>query len=554
MRKASVAKQADLKDGNTMSTMKSYLLAEKKLVVATLALYTVRSLGQLGSSLITMLLLSAALEGRLDKVLLALACNSGAWVVFSLFDRWSNLLQAKTAARINTALRQNISRNLCAADYENLQSHNMGDYLSWYSNDVDQAEQLGVRNFFTFCFQIINMALSFSALLALHWSLAAVALISSFVMLRGSVFLDRQLKGASQKVSESGEIFTHRLKELLGGLPVFTVFGLKDRFSQGMEQASCQREQVRRDFVRRQEDGSLLVGLMSTATQMVTLLLLFFLCIKRIIPFSAFYGAGNIIAMASNSTQQLGSIRLRLVSAKPYFEKIGKLSQNAEPLPDLPVLEREIRLKDVSFSYPDKPILQNISLTFRKGGKYVIVGPSGCGKTTLLRLIAGQVDGYSGILWFDGLDVRQYAAASRYESIAYIDQQIYLFDGTIRENITLGRQFSAEQLEAVLEESALKSDLVRMPQGLDTQVGEGGKLLSGGQRQRIAIARALLQQRLVLLVDEGTSALDQQNASVIEESLLQNEKLTLIMVSHHLDPQRRQKFDQVIKFDNLNRA
>ena len=242
--------------------MKSYLLAEKKLVVATLALYTVRSLGQLGSSLITMLLLSAALEGRLDKVLLALACNSGAWVVFSLFDRWSNLLQAKTAARINTALRQNISRNLCAADYENLQSHNMGDYLSWYSNDVDQAEQLGVRNFFTFCFQIINMALSFSALLALHWSLAAVALISSFVMLRGSVFLDRQLKGASQKVSESGEIFTHRLKELLGGLPVFTVFGLKDRFSQGMEQASCQREQVRRDFVRRQEDGSLLVGLM----------------------------------------------------------------------------------------------------------------------------------------------------------------------------------------------------------------------------------------------------------------------------------------------------
>ena len=184
----------------------------------------------------------------------------------------------------------------------------------------------------------------------------------------------------------------------------------------------------------------------------------------------------------------------------------------------------------------------------------MIVGPSGCGKTTLLRLIAGQVDGYSGILWFDGLDVRQYAAASRYESIAYIDQQIYLFDGTIRENITLGRQFSAEQLEAVLEESALKSDLVRMPQGLDTQVGEGGKLLSGGQRQRIAIARALLQQRLVLLVDEGTSALDQQNASVIEESLLQNEKLTLIMVSHHLDPQRQQKFDQVIKFDNLNRA
>lgn len=528
--------------------MKSYLMAEKKLAAATLALYTVRSLGQLGSSLIMMLLLSAAIEGRLDKVLLVLACNSGAWVVFALFDRWSNLLQAKTVARINTALRQNISRNLCAADYEALQAHNMGDYLSWYSNDVDQAEQLGVRNFFTFCFQIINMVLSFSTLLALHWSLAALALVSSFVMLRGSAFLDKQLKGASRQVSESGELFTHRLKELLGGLPIFTVFGLKDRFSQGMEQASCQREQVRRDFVRRQENGSLLVGLMSIATQMLTLLLLFFLCIKRVIPFSAFYGAGNIIAMASNSTQQLGSIRLRLVSARPYFEKIGKAPETAKPLPALPVLRQQIDLENISFSYPGKPVLQAVSLRFRKGGKYAIVGPSGCGKTTLLRLIAGQVSGYSGVIRFDSLDVRQYSTASRYDSIAYIDQQVHLFDGTVRENITLGRQFSARQLNAALRESALEGDLARMPQGLDTQVGEGGKLLSGGQRQRIAIARALLQQRLVLLVDEGTSALDQQNASVIEESLLRNENLTLIMVSHHLDPQRRQKFDQVIDF------
>ena len=395
------------------------------------------------------------------------------------------------------------------------------------------------------------MALSFSNVKALHWGLGGVVLVSSFVMLRGSVLMDKQLKGGSQKVSESGEQFTHQLKELLGGLPIFTVFGLKERFSQGMEQASCRREQVRRDFVRRQENGSLLVGMMSIATQMLTLLLLFFLCIRRIIPFSAFYGAGNIISMASNSTQQLGSIRLRLVSAKPYFDKIGKAPEQARPLPALPVLEKEIAVEGVSFSYSEKPVLQNVSLRFRKGGKYVIVGPSGCGKTTLLRLIAGQVGGYTGTIRFDGLDVRQYSTASRYDSIAYIDQEVRLFDGSIRENIALGREFSQQQLEDALRESALENDLARMPQGLDTMVGEGGKLLSGGQRQRIAIARALLQQRMALLVDEGTSALDQENASVIEESLLRNEKLTLIMVSHHLDPQRRQKFDQVVDFETL---
>ena len=118
--------------------------------------------------------------------------------------------------------------------------------------------------------------------------------------------------------------------------------------------------------------------------------------------------------MASNSTQQLGSIRLRLVSAKPYFDKIGKAPEQARPLPALPVLEKEIAVEGVSFSYSEKPVLQNVSLRFRKGGKYVIVGPSGCGKTTLLRLIAGQVGGYTGTIRFDGLDVRQYSTASHY--------------------------------------------------------------------------------------------------------------------------------------------
>lgn len=122
---------------------------------------------------------------------------------------------------------------------------------------------------------------------------------------------------------------------------------------------------------------------------------------------------------------------------------------------------------------------------------------------------------------------------------------MFLFNSTIRDNITLGETFTDEQMEKALRDSALTGDLASMPDGLDTIVGEEGGNLSGGQKQRVAIARALIHDRSILLVDEGTSALDQNNADIVEKSLLDNPELTLILVSHHLTPERKEQFTQV---------
>ncbi len=180
-----------------------------------------------------------------------------------------------------------------------------------------------------------------------------------------------------------------------------------------------------------------------------------------------------------------------------------------------------------------------------------ITGPSGCGKSTLLKLLLGWLPDYGGTIRFDGKDAREFTPKQLQQQMSYIEQNVFLFNSTIRDNITLGEMFTDEQMEKALRDSALVGDLASMPDDLDTVVGEEGGNLSGGQKQRVAIARALIHDRSILLVDEGTSALDQKNAAIVEKSLLANPKLTLILVSHHLTPERKGQFTQVYDLQSV---
>ena len=174
-----------------------------------------------------------------------------------------------------------------------------------------------------------------------------------------------------------------------------------------------------------------------------------------------------------------------------------------------------------------------------------MVGPSGCGKSTLLKLLLGWLPDYSGTIAIDGRDIRNFTPAQLQRQMSYIPQDVFLFNTTIRENITMGDSFSDEEIQKALRDSALDQEVLAMENGLETVVGEGGTCISGGQRQRVAIARALIHKRSILLVDEGTSALDQQNADIVENTLLCNPELTLILVSHHLSKERKAQFAKV---------
>jgi ATP-binding cassette subfamily B protein len=197
---------------------------------------------------------------------------------------------------------------------------------------------------------------------------------------------------------------------------------------------------------------------------------------------------------------------------------------------------REIRLEHLSFSYIEgKEILRDVSLTIPKGSKIAFTGESGSGKSTLVDLIIGLYRPQKGKILIDDQELNESNVKSWRRKIGYIPQNIYLFDGTVAENVTLGDPQDRKRLIEVLKLANIWDFLETHHQGLETRVGEGGVKLSGGQKQRIAIARALYTDPEVLVLDEATSALDNETeAKIMEEIYRVSKEKTLIIVAHRL--------------------
>lgn len=385
------------------------------------------------------------------------------------------------------------------------------------------------------------------ALLVLHWPLGLVALVALPLLAGGLVLTGRLSRRADDAFHRRFADASQRVVEFAQAQSVLRAFNGEGGSTRWLEEV----------FEEQRQSGTRLIWLSAGSTvlnawavQAVFAALLIAAALWVSDQLSGGLATGEAIAVIASlmlvarfidSLLEVAGYGQVLSGARGQLDAIRELFDvQPLPVPDAPKPPRDasVELREVHFRYaPDEPdVLNGVSLRIEPGSMTALIGESGSGKTTLVRLIARFFDVGQGSVQVGGVDVQQMSEAQLAGQISQIFQDSYLFTGSIADNIRIGK---SEASDADVMEAArlagVAEIIARLPQGLDTSVGEGGARLSGGERQRIAIARALLKDAPILLVDEATAALDAENQAVIAQALARlRGRCTLIVIAHQL--------------------
>ena len=269
---------------------------------------------------------------------------------------------------------------------------------------------------------------------------------------------------------------------------------------------------------------------------------------------------GTAIIIIQLSTHIVGPVKLsislinQIRSVAMIADKIEEILEDTHDDFENTKLEnfsKSICIENLNFSYTEeRKALDNINLTFDKNKKYAFVGESGSGKSTLIKLLMRYYNDYEGKISIDNLNIKNIYSSDLYKNISMIQQNVFMFDDSIKENIRLYSNHDDKDILNACERSGLNKLINKLPHGINSLVGENGNKLSGGEKQRIAIARALINNTQILILDESTSALDNETAYNLENSLLNLENLTLITVTHKLIKNILNRYDEIIVMKN----
>jgi len=465
------------------------------------------------------------------------------------------LLAAKLSQTTAAELRRDLFAASSALPLKYTDSHSTGDLMSRMTNDVDtiaQAMSQNVAQLFGGIFSIIGTTAAM-LILSPFLTLAAVSIVPvMFVWTRILTRVSRRF--FSRRSHDLGELNGY-IEEIVSGVKAVNLFNRQEKAIEGFETLN--------ENLRRSEALAMSIsGSMGPAMNMLNNISYLFvaaaggyLVVMNRISIGAVFSFlqykrqfGNPINQIANL---LGNIQSALAAAERVFEIMDEEPESdlAEAV-EISHAEGLVSFEDVSFSYtPGKPALRNASLKAYPGQTVAIVGPTGAGKTTIASLITRFYDPDSGKITLDGRDTRLITRDSLRRMIGMVLQDTFLFAGTVGENIAYAAPgASREMVEEAAKMACIHDDILAMTDGYDTMVGERGVKLSGGQKQRLAIARAILRDAPILVLDEATSSVDMETEEEIQAAVKNLcGKKTIIAIAHRLSTIR--SADRILVFE-----
>jgi ATP-binding cassette, subfamily B, bacterial len=468
---------------------------------------------------------------------------------------------------VTTTVGQWVSHDLRRALYARVQRLSLayhdqsktGDLISRVTEDIDSIQTFIVSGLLSIVVDIATIAGMIGVMFYMSWQLTLIAMTVVPVLFAIVYVYTRKVKKYSRAVRKQEGKMLSVVQEVLGSIRVVKAFARENYEIQRLEGESLETVEA---ALKARRLKARLVPLVSIVTGVGTALVLYFGGKHALTNIVIGAGGGTIVVFLAyirnmyKPMQDISKIMDSYSKADVGYERIKEVIEVEDEMRDAPdarvapKLRGDLDFEDVSFCYDsERPILSDINMHVKAGTTVAIVGPTGSGKTTVVNLIPRFYDASKGVVKVDGVDVRKYKQRSLREQISFVLQDTVLFSGTIWDNIAYGRpEASSAEIVRAAEAANASEFIDKLPQRYDTVVGERGLTLSGGQRQRIAIARAIIRNSPILILDEPSSGLDAASEQLVFDALdrLMKNK-TSIVIAHRLSTIRAASCIYVLK-------
>lgn len=522
----------------------SYYIPYKKLFILDFTCAVVAGLLELGFPIAVNQFVDKLLPGKnWSMIVWACAALLGVYVLNTVLNYivtyWGHML----GVNIETKMRKSMFDHLQKLSFRFYDNNKTGHLMSRISNDLDNIGEVahhGPEDVFIAGMTLIG---SFLLMLAINWKLAVLTFLVVPVLVWTALYFNGKMTSTYRGLFSALADFNSRVEENIGGIRVVQAFANEEHEKELFnENNSSYRSTKLRAY-------KIMAGSLSVNYMLMRLVSLFvMICgtwfvIRGELSYGEFIGFLLLANVFIRPIEKINAIIESYPKGIAGFKRYLEIMDTEPDVADAPDavdagwLQGDIRFNEVSFGYEDGAhVLSNISLNIAAGETIAFVGPSGAGKTTLCSLLPRFYELAGGNITIDGKDIRSMTLSSLRRNIGIVQQDVYLFSGTIRENIAYGKLGQGEEeIWAAARRAQLEDFIQAQPEGMDTVIGERGVKLSGGQKQRLAIARMFLKNPPILILDEATSALDTETEMAIQKSLAElSEGRTTLVIAHRL--------------------